>query len=158
MIRRPPRSTPLYSSAASDVYKRQDSYLVFVGAGGCTPQPQKSKSQESKWLFEELCMVKSGSQKVQASMVRRWLHELKPTNHLENLGPPRSLCLFPTNPKPEKIRCKRNTDHPTLPASACSSFLFYNLCGPDNAVSALPHSALAQCCLLYTSPSPRDRG
>ena len=28
MIRRPPRSTPLYSSAASDVYKRQLDYLV----------------------------------------------------------------------------------------------------------------------------------
>src|SRR5660398_331981 len=28
MIRRPPRSTPLYSSAASDVYKRQ-AYSVF---------------------------------------------------------------------------------------------------------------------------------
>src|SRR5660397_27934 len=28
MIRRPPRSTPLYSSAASDVYKRQDDYSV----------------------------------------------------------------------------------------------------------------------------------
>ena len=27
MIRRPPRSTPLYSSAASDVYKRQLLYL-----------------------------------------------------------------------------------------------------------------------------------
>ena len=27
MIRRPPRSTPLYSSAASDVYKRQASYI-----------------------------------------------------------------------------------------------------------------------------------
>src|SRR5665647_3992801 len=27
MIRRPPRSTPLYSSAASDVYKRQPIYL-----------------------------------------------------------------------------------------------------------------------------------
>ena len=26
MIRRPPRSTPLYSSAASDVYKRQDPF------------------------------------------------------------------------------------------------------------------------------------
>eukprot|EP00826_Nyctotherus_ovalis_P058563 TRINITY_DN8059_c0_g1_i2.p3 TRINITY_DN8059_c0_g1~~TRINITY_DN8059_c0_g1_i2.p3 ORF type:complete len:119 (+),score=13.40 TRINITY_DN8059_c0_g1_i2:25-357(+) len=26
MIRRPPRSTPLYSSAASDVYKRQTSF------------------------------------------------------------------------------------------------------------------------------------
>ena len=28
MIRRPPRSTPLYSSAASDVYKRQKLYIV----------------------------------------------------------------------------------------------------------------------------------
>ena len=28
MIRRPPRSTPLYSSAASDVYKRQKQYLL----------------------------------------------------------------------------------------------------------------------------------
>ena len=30
MIRRPPRSTPLYSSAASDVYKRQASQVVFI--------------------------------------------------------------------------------------------------------------------------------
>ena len=28
MIRRPPRSTPLYSSAASDVYKRQDYDII----------------------------------------------------------------------------------------------------------------------------------
>ena len=28
MIRRPPRSTPLYSSAASDVYKRQMIYSL----------------------------------------------------------------------------------------------------------------------------------
>src|SRR5660397_178100 len=32
MIRRPPRSTPLYSSAASDVYKRQTP--VLVGGSG----------------------------------------------------------------------------------------------------------------------------
>src|SRR5674476_400536 len=32
MIRRPPRSTPLYSSAASDVYKRQEH--GFMGATG----------------------------------------------------------------------------------------------------------------------------
>src|SRR5450759_2303352 len=31
MIRRPPRSTPLYSSAASDVYKRQDYKLSIQG-------------------------------------------------------------------------------------------------------------------------------
>ena len=30
MIRRPPRSTPLYSSAASDVYKRQGEYVKAV--------------------------------------------------------------------------------------------------------------------------------
>src|SRR5674476_465498 len=30
MIRRPPRSTPLYSSAASDVYKRQLLYRIVV--------------------------------------------------------------------------------------------------------------------------------
>ena len=89
----------------------------------------------------ESTKVKSGSQKMQASMVRRWLHELEPVNHLENLGPPRSLCVFPTNPKPENIRRRRNTDHPTHPAYACSSFLFYNLFGPEKAASALPHSA-----------------
>src|SRR5660397_271731 len=30
MIRRPPRSTPLYSSAASDVYKRQLQYSLHL--------------------------------------------------------------------------------------------------------------------------------
>src|SRR5665647_3031675 len=34
MIRRPPRSTPLYSSAASDVYKRQDSVLMKLPQKG----------------------------------------------------------------------------------------------------------------------------
>ena len=36
MMRRPPRSTPLYSSAASDVYKRQDYRVgaVHVSAKG----------------------------------------------------------------------------------------------------------------------------
>ena len=43
MIRRPPRSTPLYSSAASDVYKRQSELIpivrnndLFVGVGDPT--------------------------------------------------------------------------------------------------------------------------
>ena len=34
MIRRPPRSTPLYSSAASDVYKRQEWQLGGQSIGG----------------------------------------------------------------------------------------------------------------------------
>src|SRR5660398_243396 len=39
MIRRPPRSTPLYSSAASDVYKRQ-------GAVSHPPSPGEEGHQE----------------------------------------------------------------------------------------------------------------
>src|SRR5450759_812672 len=35
MIRRPPRSTPLYSSAASDVYKRQYLFQWTVRTGHC---------------------------------------------------------------------------------------------------------------------------
>ena len=35
MIRRPPRATPLYSSAASDVYKRQDGLGVVRHEGLC---------------------------------------------------------------------------------------------------------------------------
>ena len=44
MIRRPPRSTPLYSSAASDVYKRQimggheTGGWSKTGAGACAPR------------------------------------------------------------------------------------------------------------------------
>eukprot|EP00826_Nyctotherus_ovalis_P034672 TRINITY_DN2909_c0_g1_i1.p2 TRINITY_DN2909_c0_g1~~TRINITY_DN2909_c0_g1_i1.p2 ORF type:complete len:110 (+),score=22.34 TRINITY_DN2909_c0_g1_i1:25-330(+) len=34
MIRRPPRSTPLYSSAASDVYKRQSLHGVELDSFG----------------------------------------------------------------------------------------------------------------------------
>src|SRR5665811_312069 len=33
MIRRPPRSTRVRSSAASDVYKRQDEYIKLTGEG-----------------------------------------------------------------------------------------------------------------------------
>src|SRR5660397_162537 len=36
MIRRPPRSTPLYSSAASDVYKRQLQFLAAGSVVGCS--------------------------------------------------------------------------------------------------------------------------
>src|SRR5674476_1686661 len=46
MIRRPPRSTPLYSSAASDVYKRQfytqvktDKNVLVAGQAGMRPLP-----------------------------------------------------------------------------------------------------------------------
>eukprot|EP00826_Nyctotherus_ovalis_P024883 TRINITY_DN191_c0_g1_i14.p1 TRINITY_DN191_c0_g1~~TRINITY_DN191_c0_g1_i14.p1 ORF type:complete len:134 (-),score=32.76 TRINITY_DN191_c0_g1_i14:23-424(-) len=44
MIRRPPRSTPLYSSAASDVYKRQADIKLEV-AGSAAPAPSAASSE-----------------------------------------------------------------------------------------------------------------
>src|SRR5660397_216978 len=45
MIRRPPRSTPLYSSAASDVYKRQAQRMgeeaLGLGADGLFPRRER---------------------------------------------------------------------------------------------------------------------
>src|SRR5665647_154069 len=48
MIRRPPRSTPLYSSAASDVYKRQGPYSMI------TQQPLGGKAQFGGQRFGEM--------------------------------------------------------------------------------------------------------
>ena len=45
---------------------------------------------------------------------------MEPMNHVENLGSPRSLCLFPTNPKPENIRCRRNNEDTRRLSSASS--------------------------------------
>src|SRR5450759_6005185 len=47
MIRRPSRSTPLYSSAASDVYKRQP---LFVPDSKLTYSVISAKFDE-KWIF-----------------------------------------------------------------------------------------------------------
>ena len=42
MIRRPPRSTPLYSSAASDVYKRQQTRITeLFGQGAASIDARK---------------------------------------------------------------------------------------------------------------------
>eukprot|EP00826_Nyctotherus_ovalis_P045467 TRINITY_DN5038_c0_g2_i5.p1 TRINITY_DN5038_c0_g2~~TRINITY_DN5038_c0_g2_i5.p1 ORF type:complete len:121 (-),score=36.12 TRINITY_DN5038_c0_g2_i5:36-371(-) len=52
MIRRPPRSTPLYSSAASDVYKRQAKGNVVMFGNAVTqilnPAEAKRKEEEKK--------------------------------------------------------------------------------------------------------------
>ena len=45
MIRRPPRSTPLYSSAASDVYKRQEQGRNNLAASGQAVLPKTGESE-----------------------------------------------------------------------------------------------------------------
>ena len=46
MIRRPPRSTPLYSSAASDVYKRQ--HIDFIRKNKTSINLSSSQNQEAE--------------------------------------------------------------------------------------------------------------
>eukprot|EP00826_Nyctotherus_ovalis_P018249 TRINITY_DN1543_c0_g8_i2.p1 TRINITY_DN1543_c0_g8~~TRINITY_DN1543_c0_g8_i2.p1 ORF type:complete len:237 (-),score=91.92 TRINITY_DN1543_c0_g8_i2:49-738(-) len=63
MIRRPPRSTPLYSSAASDVYKRQEYMgeklrdLADQGAALLTKVEELSQQKDA--LVRELTVLKS---------------------------------------------------------------------------------------------------
>ena len=49
MIRRPPRSTPLYSSAASDVYKRQGYYTL----GAYRKNINNNEITQYEMLFEQ---------------------------------------------------------------------------------------------------------
>ena len=54
MIRRPPRSTPLYSSAASDVYKRQ---LPDRWDEPHTDRSVENCSQQSEWKESKLILM-----------------------------------------------------------------------------------------------------
>src|SRR5660397_196322 len=70
MIRRPPRSTPLYSSAASDVYKRQLDILTDIKAGE-KEEKDKKLSKKDEWLRQDnlslLQVVKERLDKKEAS-------------------------------------------------------------------------------------------
>ena len=67
MIRRPPRSTPLYSSAASDVYKRQgvETAYVTLHVGIGTFRPVKVENIEEHHMhFEEYSVSEETARKV----------------------------------------------------------------------------------------------
>src|SRR5665647_2541440 len=54
MIRQPPRSTPLYSSAASDVYKREAPLKVFLTASAERRAERRYKQLISKGISTTL--------------------------------------------------------------------------------------------------------
>src|SRR5450759_4381778 len=57
MILRPPRSTPLYSSAASDVYKRQR--LSRSDAGATSVETRRKPWQAAVWSVDRAVLIGS---------------------------------------------------------------------------------------------------
>src|SRR5660398_208590 len=62
MIRRPPRSTPLYSSAASDVYKRQLMLRFHTQTAGVQLTAQQPEVNMVRVTVQALAAVLGGTQ------------------------------------------------------------------------------------------------
>src|SRR5660397_177735 len=74
MIRRPPRSTPLYSSAASDVYKRQTQ--VHVTVNGLGERAGNASLEELVMTLESLYNYKTRLKTTELYLVSRLVSRL----------------------------------------------------------------------------------
>eukprot|EP00656_Telonema_subtile_P001842 TRINITY_DN1079_c0_g1_i2.p1 TRINITY_DN1079_c0_g1~~TRINITY_DN1079_c0_g1_i2.p1 ORF type:complete len:140 (-),score=4.47 TRINITY_DN1079_c0_g1_i2:28-447(-) len=130
MIRRPPRSTLSSSSAASDVYKRQ--FLLFMKLN---------------------CLVRDNCQ--------RSMHTISSTltyNHDDHdvVAHISTLRLW-MNPS-ASVPCFQNTVHlPETGHISRGSRSFPRNRHQECSLVLASHGAQCRTCLLYTSPSPRDR-
>ena len=159
MIRRPPRSTPKPSSAASDVYKRQalDGATRTSALGGaawlCDGAGQETDSPADRWL----ALVRAGLTAAPphhgphgqggSPQCEKELDHLCPFDRRDAENPGLFtkclLCLDKLKDHVPKNCTKQDkTKHCTAPYLE------------DHEVRALP--AQLGFCLLYTSPSPRD--
>ena len=156
MIRRPPRSTLSPSSAASDVYKRQ---LALTLAGACAPLSGSvyidgkapslgripfvfQRTEDALFCPSVLDEVAYGL--VQKGMSAKQAH-LRARKKLSILGVPETL--FHANP----YELSGGMRHLVGLAAA------FALEAPAYILDE-PSVGLDDPCLLYTSPSPRDRG
>ena len=99
MRRCPPRSTPFYSSAASDVYKRR----VLLSAADL-PLPPARRSWPGALLLAWLTAVWLSYAWVQRGFERTALYD---SRLLLAPAPPAVLCLGATTPAPEGVRVLR---------------------------------------------------
>ena len=168
MIRRPPRSTQSRSSAASDVYKRQ------VRARG-------ARLQTGLLLFVTAIIVAGSFAVAVANAI-----QLVPGSYFSSFGrfwemgvgallaiaaPSLQSLQTPRNRAPlvaiglgailvAAVSYGAQTPFPgyaaLVPVLGTAMIIVF---GANSSASAEPRSIdLLACCLLYTSPSPRDRG
>ena len=166
MIRRPPRSTPLYSSAASDVYKRQLLLRASFSAPKvmhllrCSPSVSHPDLQKFDGLLRTAIEQLTNSSLTDT----QWLQASLP---IKDVGP--------------SVRRVSSLAIPAFISSAASSLYLQDVVLADCPVaechylqeySSLWSSSFGQLpdplplkqsfwdrpgvCLLYTSPSPRD--
>eukprot|EP00826_Nyctotherus_ovalis_P016764 TRINITY_DN1487_c0_g1_i24.p1 TRINITY_DN1487_c0_g1~~TRINITY_DN1487_c0_g1_i24.p1 ORF type:complete len:101 (+),score=10.61 TRINITY_DN1487_c0_g1_i24:25-303(+) len=74
MIRRPPRSTPLYSSAASDVYKRQ--------VNGCAAFPSRLNRRSRSLRQITVASLMTSHERVRDATMDRHFSGCRPTGVL----------------------------------------------------------------------------
>ena len=134
MIRQPPRSPPLYSSAASDVYKRQFQICVMAGFAKLQLEPSiVSMYSEHLERFADVALTETTqeTEKIERYMVNI-IGDAQIQDFLRRADEEQSAELPPVLSTELRNRILSYTDY-------------------DNIITAI------YLCLLYTSPSPRDR-
>ena len=150
MIRRPPRSTLSSSSAASDVYKRQEEGWETIMVN-CNPETVSTDYDTSDRLFFEPVTFED---------VMNIIENVKPTGVIVQYGGQTPLNLA------QRLKDAGAPIIGTSPESIAKAEdrkLFrdvvekLNLLQPANDTVTSFAEAEIVACLLYTSPSPRDR-
>ena len=139
MIRRPPRSTLDRSSAASDVYKRQNFN------GDTTKNPLKVT-----FYAKDRC---GNSDSTTASFLYR--------SNSDTFRITEYSCAFTSNTidtnKYTVNGCDSIVIHQKIKRLSDSTLISLNTCNPNQKLSDTIYLLNSNGCLLYTSPSPRDR-
>ena len=128
MTARPPRSPPLYSSAASDVYKRQ--VVLRYPTPAMAQQAGMSTEAFEDFYFDVCTLDYNKMSHAMDALAAR----MERTNEVHIKGPGTDLRFSIAG----------------MPAIKCDGKL--NI--PDGEIYTAP---VRDSCLLYTSPSPRDR-
>ena len=165
MIRRPPRSTPKPSSAASDVYKRQADMAHLAGliAAGVYPSPVPYADVVTSTTHKTLGGARGGLILCRGSLADRIDAAVFPGHQggALNQSIAAKAATFHLAGRPGFVERQRRT-------LQGAKMIAERLCQPDIRSSGIQvvtggtdcHLVLLDwccCCLLYTSPSPRDQ-